>query len=88
MPTNVGEAGRSSFAARFGPALAATHLRNHRLIWIGCGSEDIFFGGAEGFAERLKSEGIPHVFRQLPGPHAMPVARLELAELLPLLFRS
>jgi enterochelin esterase-like enzyme len=54
---------------------------------VGCGSEDIFFAGAKAFAERLKVEKIPHIFRQFPGPHAMPVAREELAELLPLLFR-
>jgi enterochelin esterase-like enzyme len=87
VPTDVGEVGRSSFDARFGPALAATHVRNYQLIWVGCGSEDIFFGGAKAFAERLKSAKIPHIFRQFSGPHAMPVARLELAELLPLLFR-
>jgi enterochelin esterase-like enzyme len=87
VPTDAGEAGRSSFATRFGPALAGTAIRDDRLIWVGCGSEDIFFGGAKAFAERLKSEKIPHLFREFPGPHAMPVAREELAELLPLLFR-
>ena len=79
--------GRSSFDARFGPALAAAHVRDYRLIWVGCGSDDIFFGGAKAFAERLTLAKIPHIFRQFSGPHAMPVARLELAELLPLLFR-
>jgi enterochelin esterase family protein len=87
VPTDAGEVGRSSFDARFGPALAATHIREYRLIWVGSGSEDLFFAGAKAFAERLKSAKIPHTFRQFPGPHAMPVARLELAELLPLLFR-
>ena len=87
VPTDLGEAGRSSFNSRFGPALEDTHTRNYRLIWVSCGSEDIFFGGAKDFAERLKSAKIPHVFRQFPGPHAMTVARIELAELLPLLFR-
>jgi enterochelin esterase family protein len=87
VPTDAGEEGRSSFAARFGPALAGTHIRGYRLIWVGCGTEDIFFGGAKAFAELLKKERIPHIFREFPGPHAMPVARKELAELLPLLFR-
>jgi enterochelin esterase family protein len=87
VPTDVGEVGRSSFEARFGPALAATHVRGYRLIWLGCGSEDIFFAGAQAFAERLKSAKIPHIFRQFSGPHSIPVARQELAELLPLLFR-
>lgn len=79
--------GRSSFDARFGPALAATHIRDYRLIWVGCGSEDIFLGGAKAFAARLDAAKIRHVFREFPGPHAMHVARQELAELLPLLFR-
>jgi enterochelin esterase family protein len=87
VPADAGEDGRSSFGVRFGPALAAAHVLGYRLIWLGCGSEDIFFAGAKAFAERLKSAKIPHVFRQFSGPHALPVARLELAELLPLLFR-
>ena len=87
VPTDAGEVGRSSFDARFGPALTATHIRGYRLIWVGCGSEDIFFGGAKAFTERLKSAQIPHIFREFSGPHAMPVARQELADLLPLLFR-
>jgi enterochelin esterase family protein len=87
VPADAGEAGRSSFEARFGPALAAAPVRDYRLIWVGCGSDDIFFPGAKAFAEKLKSARIPHIFRQFPGPHAMPVARLQLAELLPLLFR-
>jgi enterochelin esterase family protein len=87
VPADKGEPGRSSFEARYGPALANTQVRDYRLIWVGCGSEDIFFGGAKAFAERLKSAKIPHTFREFSGPHALPVARLELAELLPLLFR-
>lgn len=87
VPADAGEEGRSSFEARFGPALAGTRIRDYRLIWVGCGSEDIFFDGARAFAERLKSAKIRHIFRQFSGPHAMPVARQELAELLPLLFR-
>jgi enterochelin esterase-like enzyme len=87
VPTDAGETGRSSFEVRFGPALAARHIRDYRLIWLGCGSEDIFFAGAKAFSERLKAAKVQHTFRQFSGPHAMPVARLELAELLPLLFR-
>jgi enterochelin esterase family protein len=87
VPADAGEVGRSSFDARFGAALKGTHVRDYRLIWVGCGSEDIFLSGAKAFAERLKSAKIPHIFRQFSGPHTMPVARLELAELLPMLFR-
>ena len=58
----------SSFDARFGPALAGARIRDYRLIWVGRGSEDIFFGGAKAFAARLDAAKIPHVFRQFPGP--------------------
>jgi enterochelin esterase-like enzyme len=80
----------SSFDVRFGPALAdhAAGKRDYRLIWVGCGSEDIFFGGAKEFSGRLQAAKIPHVFRPFPGPHSMAVARQELAELLPLLFQQ
>ena len=78
----------SSFDRRFGAALAAAErLKGYKLIWVGCGSKDIFFGGAKAFAGRLESAGIPHTFREFSGPHIMPVFRQELAELLPLLFR-
>lgn len=79
----------ASFDSRFGQALTNPKAvaRDYKLIWIGCGSEDIFFDGAKAFTERLQAVNIPHVFRQYDGPHAMPVFRQELAELLPLLFR-
>jgi enterochelin esterase-like enzyme len=80
----------SSFANRFGQALANAKAvsRDYRLVWVGCGSEDIFFDGAKAFAGQLQAAGIPHVFRQYDGAHVMPVFRQELAELLPLLFRT
>ena len=54
---------------------------NYRLIWVGCGSDDIFFGGAKAFVERLKSATIPHISSfQVSGPHAMPVARVDWPE--------
>jgi enterochelin esterase-like enzyme len=80
----------SSFANRFGQALAQAKAvsRDYRLVWVGCGSEDIFFDGAKAFAGQLQAAGIPHIFRQYNGAHVMPVFRQELAELLPLLFRT
>jgi enterochelin esterase-like enzyme len=80
----------SSFANRFGQALANAKAvsRDYRLIWVGCGSEDIFFDGAKAFARQLQTAGIPHTFREYDGAHVMPVFRQELAELLPLLFRA
>jgi enterochelin esterase family protein len=77
-----------SFESRFGPALARRDIaREYRLIWIGCGKDDIFYGGAQAFAQRLEAAKVPHVFRQFAGVHAMPVFRQELVELLPRLFR-
>jgi len=77
----------ASFDERFAPALADPRTKRHRLVWVGSGTEDVFFGGAKAFAERLQAAGVPHVFRAFPGPHSVPVARKELAELLPLLFK-
>ena len=48
----------------------------------------MFLDGTKAFAARLEAAGIKHVFRQFTGPHSLTVARLELAELLPLLFKS
>ena len=59
----------------------------YRLIWIGCGAQDIFFGGNKALAEKLRSAGIKHKFVEFSGGHAMPVFRRELVELLPQLFR-
>lgn len=80
----------NSFDNRFGQALANPKAvaKNYRLIWVGCGAEDIFFDGAKAFAGKLQAGGIPHLFRQYDGAHVMPVFRHELAELLPLLFRE
>ena len=76
-----------SFDKRFGPALAKGATQGFRLVWIGSGTEDLFFGGAKGFAARLDAAKILHTFRQIPGAHTMPVARELLAELLVMLFR-
>jgi enterochelin esterase family protein len=79
-----------SFPHRFASLLDRPDVRRgaYRLIWVGCGSEDVFLDGAKAFAERLRGAGIPHVFRQFNGPHSMAVARLQLVELLPQLFRG
>jgi S-formylglutathione hydrolase FrmB len=60
-----------------------TGARDYKRIWIGCGSEDFFFGGAKACTERLQAVNIPHVFCTVDGAHVMPVFRQELAELLP-----
>jgi enterochelin esterase family protein len=73
--------------ARYFPASTASGAA-YRLIWVGCGSEDVFLDGARQLAARLSAAGVPHVFREFNGPHSMSTARLELAELLPRLFRA
>ncbi len=76
-----------SFDKRFGPAMAKVATQKVRFVWIGSGTEDLFFGGAKAFSARLDAAKIPHAFRQIAGAHTMPVARELLAELLPTLFR-
>jgi enterochelin esterase-like enzyme len=77
------------FEDRFGSALAkpADIASRYRLIWIGCGSGDIFFEGNKSLAARLTSAGIKIDFLKFEGPHVMPVFRRQLVELLPRLFR-
>jgi enterochelin esterase family protein len=79
----------SDFDDRFGAALSGADRvrKDYRLIWIGTGTEDLFYGGAKALASRLKDAQIPHQLFQLPGAHAMPVFRKQLIELLPRLFR-
>ena len=74
---------------RFGAAFAdAPRIRkDYRLIWIGSGTEDTFYGGAKALRSRLDAAGIPHQSFDLPGPHVMPVFRKQLIELMPKLFR-
>jgi len=78
-----------SFERRFGRAFTEPDAvsREYRLIWLGSGSDDVFFGGAKAFAEHLQTVRVPHVFRQFAGGHSMPVFRQELVEVLPLLFQ-
>lgn len=80
---------QNSFETRFAPWFTTPEARRgaYSLIWLGSGSEDVFLDGTKAFAARLEAAGIKHVFRQFTGPHSLTVARLELAELLPLLFR-
>jgi enterochelin esterase family protein len=77
------------FEDRFGRALAgaADLSARYRLIWIGCGSKDIFFGGNKALAAKFAAAGIKHQFLELEGFHVMPVFRRQLVELLPRLFQ-
>jgi enterochelin esterase family protein len=76
-----------SFEVRFPLPDPKMVARDYRLIWIGSGTEDIWFNGTKAFSERLTAAGIPHVYREYPGTHAMPVFRQELNDVLPRLFR-
>jgi enterochelin esterase-like enzyme len=77
------------FESRFGAALANPDRirKEYRLIWVGSGTEDTFYGGAKAFTSRLVAAQVPHQFFQLPGPHIMSVFRKELIEVLPRLFQ-
>jgi enterochelin esterase-like enzyme len=78
----------NSLDQRFGPALARQDLaKTYKLIWIGCGSADAFYPGAQALVQRLEAARVPHIFRQYSGAHVMPVFRQELEEVLPKLFR-
>ena len=60
--------------------------KQYRLLWIGCGAEDVFGGGNKALAGKLAALGIPVKFHSIPGSHTMPVFREQLVELLPVLF--
>src|SRR5439155_26201988 len=53
----------NSFVTRFRQTLTISKAvtRDYRLIWVGCGSEDFFFGCAKACAGRLESATIPDV---------------------------
>jgi enterochelin esterase-like enzyme len=78
----------SSFDARFPLSNRPSTSKADRLIWIGAGAQDIFFGGAKEFSARLQAAGLPHVFREFDGAHVMPVFRRQIEDLLPRLFRK
>jgi enterochelin esterase-like enzyme len=77
----------SSFEARFPIADPKRTANEFRLIWLGIGSDDIFYDGAKAFAARLAAKGVPHVYKEYRGGHVMPVFRQELDDVLPLVFR-
>jgi enterochelin esterase-like enzyme len=88
VPRGDPEDGLPSMDQRFGPALArADVVKNYRLIWIGCGAADVVCRGSRVFVQRLEAAKVPHVWREYPGAHQLPVFRRELIDLLPLLFR-
>lgn len=76
-----------SFEARFPLPDPKRTAKDYRLIWLGTGTEDIWYNGAKAFAARLTTKGVPHIYKEYRGAHVMPVFRQELDDVLPLLFR-
>jgi enterochelin esterase family protein len=77
------------FDDRFGKALSdpASLARHYSLIWIGCGSGDLFLPGSRRLSEILKEKNVPNTFREIAGNHGMPAFRNLLIEFLQALFR-
>jgi enterochelin esterase family protein len=77
------------FENRFGEALgdAALIRKQYRLLWIGCGTEDLFANGNKALVAKLQGLGIPVKHHSSPGAHTMPVFREQLVVLLSGLFR-
>ena len=57
------------------------------MIWLGIGTEDIFYNGSKAFAARLAADGVPYAYKEYRGAHVMPVFRQQLDDVLPLLFK-
>jgi enterochelin esterase family protein len=59
-----------------------------KLLWIACGQDDFLLERNRHFVDWLKQKGIEHTYRETAGGHDWSVWRKNLAEFLPLLFRS
>jgi enterochelin esterase family protein len=57
------------------------------LFWIGMGTEDSLFEGANRFTAMLKANGVKHTYRTIPGAHTWIVWRKFLYEVAPLLWQ-
>ncbi len=73
------------FEDRFGRAWSDPN--RYGLIWVGCGSEDLFLPGNRKLSEILKQKDIQHTFREVPGNHSTPTFRRLLIDLVRALFR-
>ncbi|MBI4891112.1 MAG: esterase family protein [Acidobacteria bacterium] len=58
-----------------------------RLLYVSCGEADPRIPGHENLSGLLKSKGIRHEYKTVPGGHEWVVWRMLLADLLPRLFR-
>jgi enterochelin esterase-like enzyme len=77
------------FEDRFGSAWAEPKVisSRYRLIWVGCGSGDLFLSGNRKFSEVLHQKRISNTFREIAGYHSTPTFRALLIEFAQLLFR-
>lgn len=76
-----------SFDGRFPLQDPKRIASGYQLIWLGIGTEDIFYNGSKAFAARLAANRVPHVYKEYRGAHVMPVFRQQLNDVLPLLFK-
>ncbi|MEP6963372.1 MAG: alpha/beta hydrolase-fold protein, partial [Acidobacteriota bacterium] len=73
----------SDFTAKQAPALNA----KLSLFWVGMGTEDPSFANFTRFGDFLKTNGVKHTYRTIPGAHTWIVWRKFLNELAPLLWK-
>ncbi|MEP6962850.1 MAG: alpha/beta hydrolase-fold protein, partial [Acidobacteriota bacterium] len=57
------------------------------LFWVGMGTEDPSFANFTKFGDFLKTSGVKHTYRTIPGAHTWIVWRKFLNELAPLLWK-
>lgn len=60
---------------------------NLKLLWMGCGTEDFLYQGAQEFAAKLDELGIPYEKMYTPGGHTWMNCRLYLNEIAQKLFK-
>ena len=73
----------SDFTAKNASALNA----KVKLFWLGIGTEDASFQNANRFSEFLKTNGVKHTYRTIPGAHTWIVWRKFLNEMAPVLWQ-
>jgi enterochelin esterase-like enzyme len=70
------------------PALDAKSVRQLKLLYVACGTEDGLMATNREFKEFLKSKDIPFKDVETPGAHTWMVWRRNLTEIAPLLFQT
>jgi enterochelin esterase-like enzyme len=77
------------FEARYGGAYQNPPQVNktYKLIWLACGTGDVFLPGARKLSELLTQRTVRHMYQEKAGIHNFATFREQLVEFLPLLFR-